>query len=680
MKKWLFATLCLLIIPVAVLFSGCSTEKDVVIRVSDGYVQWSYEDEDSWTNVISIDDIKSALGDAYQGAQGEKGEAGVNGRQVEFSKNETHILWRYVGDDNWNNLVALSEIKGKDGEITVAGPKHTVTFDSNGGTEVDSITNVTHLSSISRPATPTRSGYMFDGWYSDGDLWNFAGCLVSKDITLKAKWNPLFTYTLGKDSENIQISGLTSYGQTLEKICFSSNIDGHKVESVDCTLRSNYLEEVAFEDGIENIVFGADGCTNLKSIVLPDSCKSMNLYLSSDSKNFVFNQYKNGQYLGTKTNPYFFLQSIEDLNVPEFEIHSDCEIVYSNFYSGSAFDTTFDTIKFDGTTNQFKNKTHFVEQSTNNSGKVFLVVCTNGQFFSSDKYYECTYSTGETKRYKIGSSMVYQSNMVSVIIPDGVTSIGKGTFQYCSGLTSITIPSGVTSIGAYAFSDCSGLTSITIPNSVTSIGSSAFSRCSGLTRVNITDFSAWLNIDFSSMESNPLYHANHLYLNGKKVTEIVIEEGVTKINDYVLYEASALTSITIPNSVTSIGGWAFYGCSGLASITIPNSVTSIGAYAFSHCYALSSIIIPESVTSIGKEAFYWCSGLTSITIPSSVTSIGVGAFYGCSAKIFCEQSSEPLDWLNDWAGSSSVVYWLRETEPEEEGKFWHYVDGKPEIW
>ena len=71
----------------------------------------------------------------------------------------------------------------------------------------------------------------------------------------------------------------------------------------------------------------------------------------------------------------------------------------------------------------------------------------------------------------------------SVVIEDGVTSIGANAFDGCSGLTSITIPSSVTSIGEHAFYGCSGLTSITIPNSVTSIGTSAFSGCSGLTRV-----------------------------------------------------------------------------------------------------------------------------------------------------------------------------------------------------
>ena len=73
----------------------------------------------------------------------------------------------------------------------------------------------------------------------------------------------------------------------------------------------------------------------------------------------------------------------------------------------------------------------------------------------------------------------------SITIPNSVTSIGDGAFEWCTGLTSITIPNSVTSIGDAAFADCTGLTSVTIPNSVTSIGYAAFSECTGLTSMTV---------------------------------------------------------------------------------------------------------------------------------------------------------------------------------------------------
>lgn len=60
--------------------------------------------------------------------------------------------------------------------------------------------------------------------------------------------------------------------------------------------------------------------------------------------------------------------------------------------------------------------------------------------------------------------------ITSVVIKDGVTSIGQWAFAYCANLSSITIPKSVTSIENWAFDGCKMLTSIIIPNGVTSIG------------------------------------------------------------------------------------------------------------------------------------------------------------------------------------------------------------------
>ena len=79
-----------------------------------------------------------------------------------------------------------------------------------------------------------------------------------------------------------------------------------------------------------------------------------------------------------------------------------------------------------------------------------------------------------------------RSRVKSVVIADGVTSIGEYAFFYCESLTSVTIPDSVTSIGKYAFFCCTSLTSVTIPDGVTSIGWRAFSNCTSLTDVYLS--------------------------------------------------------------------------------------------------------------------------------------------------------------------------------------------------
>ena len=239
----------------------------------------------------------------------------------------------------------------------------------------------------------------------------------------------------------------------------------------------------------------------------------------------------------------------------------------------------------------------------------------------------------------IGNHAFYNcSALTSVTIPNSVTSIGERAFSVCISLTSITIPNSVTSIGDNAFYYCKGLTSVTIPNSITSIGNGAFYDCTSLTSVTIPNSVTSIGTNaFSGCTSLPvidnLRYADTYLVEAvdETLTTYTIKEGTKWIGSSAFHYCSSLTSITIPNSVTSIGDYAFSLCRSLTSITIPNSVTSIGTNAFQNCSALTSITIPNSVTSIGIHAFGGCSSLTSVTIPNSVTSIGERAFARCSS-------------------------------------------------
>ena len=205
--------------------------------------------------------------------------------------------------------------------------------------------------------------------------------------------------------------------------------------------------------------------------------------------------------------------------------------------------------------------------------------------------------------------------LLSVTIPNSVTSIGNGAFSSCFSLQSVTIPNSVTKIGEGTFSDCYSLQSVTIPNSVTSIGDHAFEQCNYLQSVTIPNSVTSIgNGAFSSCES---------------LLSVTIPNSVTSIGNGAFSSCYSLQSVTIPNSVTKIGEGTFSDCYSLQSVTIPNSVTSIGYRAFLSCYSLQSVTIPNSVTSIGKIAFSSCYSLQSINIPNSVTKIGNYAFLHC---------------------------------------------------
>ena len=190
-------------------------------------------------------------------------------------------------------------------------------------------------------------------------------------------------------------------------------------------------------------------------------------------------------------------------------------------------------------------------------------------------------------------------SLTDVDIPNSVTVIGESAF--CgTGLTSVTIPNSVVTIGRYAFSN-TGLTSVIIPNSVTNLGIIPFNRCTNLNCLIVDD-------------ANPKYDSRD---NCNAIVE-------TETNCLLF----GCKSTFIPNSITSIQELAFADCEGLESIQIPNSVTSIGYSVFQNCKNLTSVTLPNSIDCI-MSSFFENSGICSIVIPPKVSQIGLSAFDGC---------------------------------------------------
>lgn len=229
-----------------------------------------------------------------------------------------------------------------------------------------------------------------------------------------------------------------------------------------------------------------------------------------------------------------------------------------------------------------------------------------------------------------------------------------------TNITTLIVKEGVTSIGDYAFLGCYKISNISFPNSLTSIGYSAFDPCSGLTEITLPE--------------------NLIYLGGYSLTSgnfssISIPIGITSIEKYTFANCKKLKSVSLPDTLTSIGEGTFNQCTSLDSFNISKNVVDIGRYAFWNCTSLKHIEIPSGIPQINEGTFDNCSSLKSISIPSSVVSIGESAFYGCNSLEDVYFSGTQSQWENisvanyqNTALENATIHY-QSTGPEDEKEF-----------
>jgi len=182
----------------------------------------------------------------------------------------------------------------------------------------------------------------------------------------------------------------------------------------------------------------------------------------------------------------------------------------------------------------------------------------------------------------------------SVYISDTVTRIGYGAFEFCCYLLEINIPNSVLTIDSVAFRNCSSLKSINIPNSVESIGVRAFMHCYDLYSITLGNSISYIGEeafhdsgyfnDSQNWENKVLYIGEYLivsYLHYIDKEYYAIKEGTKYIACNAFDCNSSLKTVIIPDSVEIIDKNAFLNCN-IKSVNIPKNVSIIGEYAFGY--------------------------------------------------------------------------------------------------
>lgn len=347
------------------------------------------------------------------------------------------------------------------------------------------------------------------------------------------------------------------------------------------------LTNISLPDSLNNLGYGAfQNCGSLKNIRLPENLREINNYA------------------------FYGCGSLENITIP-----NNVTVIHNNAFSGCESLTSVD-IPYGVRT---------IEDGT---------------------FYGC-------------------KNLTSVTMPDTVKVIETDAFNGCIALTDITISDRVTSIGENAFYNCYNLKSIIISDDVTNIEPNAFANCSGIERIIVSK----KNRNYDGTNNCLVDKTTKTLILGCKNSIIPTDGSVTRIGKKAFYNCAGLTGIYIPETVTAIddyafsgctdleniyfsdkleiiGDFAFSGCESLKQITLPNSAENIGGCVFSGCENLESVTLPDNLSKISGKMFSDCVKLADISFPNSLTSIEYNAFSNCTKlkKLYIPENVTSIDY------------------------------------
>ena len=212
-----------------------------------------------------------------------------------------------------------------------------------------------------------------------------------------------------------------------------------------------------------------------------------------------------------------------------------------------------------------------------------------------------------------------------------------GTIEiFCKNqdITNAEIPSEidghkVSTLGKNCFSNCVSMTEVIIPDGITSLEDYAFQGCSSLKEIYLP--------------ASVTQIGDYVFDTTENITkfEVDSENKSYQSPDGVLYDKAGGTLIKYPeskpdvnyavlDSCKNIADWAFIGSIYLETVDL-KQVKTIGEDAFYYCVGLQEIKIPEGVTELTGAVFGCCANLTQVNLPSSLKAIGDRCFYSCIA-------------------------------------------------
>ncbi len=254
-------------------------------------------------------------------------------------------------------------------------------------------------------------------------------------------------------------------------------------------------------------------------------------------------------------------------------------------------------------------------------------VCGNNVQYSLKNGILTLSGTGATYNYHSGKTAPWydvRSEVLEVKVEEGITNIGNQLFAECTNLKHVILPEGVSAIGSNVFKRCSSLEYICIPQTLTSIGERSFTSSLKNVEYGGTD-EEWdaivignyndglLKADISYKEAEYILYSGMCgdcveWTYSSNGTLTLSGQGSTynyhsgKTAPWFSY-APQINNIVIEDGVTVIGNFIFRDCCNVVSLELPESVVMVGTNSFSRCKRLSELKCSVGLKVIGKNAF-----------------------------------------------------------------------------
>ena len=410
---------------------------------------------------------------------------------------------------------------------------------------------------IALPAAPQKEGLTFDGWYLDKDVWSdkltkdsFSDRALTQNINAYAYYiqndTPLPSeYTIAFYADGGVVDTIETAGNETLVLPAAPNKDDHSFEGwfFDSGTWQNELTETTYADKPLTEDVGVYAYYKKTEDPDPEPPQKYTVQFDTDG----------GTAVGDMT------VSVIDIS----PVTTREGYTFDGWYTEAAFVKRV-TFPYEVT----KAQTLYAKWTQNGPEEIVFSVDSNGVLTSV--------------------SGLTASN-TTVVIPSevgGITvrEIGTGVFKDNRNIVSLTIPDSVTTLQNRICSGCTALREVYLPSGLTVIPDETFDGCSSLSTVHFPDTLEQIRFDAFC---------------GTALTEFIAPDSLTEIWSYAFKDCSGLEKVDLKN-VSSVSGSAFQSCTALRSVRLSDKLTELPDHLFDGCTSLAEIDMPDNPIAVSS--------------------------------------------------------------------------------